>query len=144
MLRQRLGRFGSSRGVAIDDDDLGAAGDANAMNVRGTTLRARPLEEKADATRAFEKIVPKMLPAPKLLVWISGVAEIAGGLGLLIPMTQRWAAWGLIALYVAVFPANINMAMNDLPLGRQKVPRWAQWARLPFQALFIGWAWLYT
>ncbi|MFT3706407.1 MAG: DoxX family membrane protein [Archangium sp.] len=96
------------------------------------------------ATRAFETIVPKMLPAPKMIVWISGVAEIAGGLGLLIPMTQRWAAWGLIALYVAVFPANINMAINDLPLGRQKVPRWAQWARLPFQALFIGWAWLYT
>lgn len=96
------------------------------------------------ATRSFEVIVPKWLPAPRWIVWISGVAEIAGGLGLLIPLTQVWAAWGLIALYVAVFPANINMAMNDLPLGGKKVPRWAQWARLPFQALFIAWAWLFT
>lgn len=96
------------------------------------------------ATRGFEAIVPKVLPAPKLLVWVSGVAEIAGGVGLLIPMTQVWAAWGLIALYVAVFPANINMAINDLPLGKTKVPRWAQWARLPLQAVFIAWAWLFT
>ncbi|MBL8911182.1 MAG: DoxX family protein [Archangium sp.] len=94
--------------------------------------------------KGFEAIVPKSLPAPRMLVYVSGVAEIAGGIGVLIPFTQVWAAWGLIALYVAVFPANINMAINDLPLGKTKVPRWAQWARLPFQALFIAWAWLFT
>jgi uncharacterized membrane protein len=94
--------------------------------------------------RGFEQIVPRALPAPRLLVYVSGVAEIAGGVGVLIPATQVWAAWGLIALYVAVFPANLNMWLNDLPLGRTKLPRWAHWVRLPFQAVFIGWAWLFT
>lgn len=94
--------------------------------------------------KGFERIVPKSLPAPRLLVYVSGVAEVAGGLGLLIPVTQVWAAWGLIALYVAVFPANINMAVNDLPLGHQKMPKWALYARLPLQFVLIGWAWLFT
>lgn len=94
--------------------------------------------------KGFESIVPKSLPAPRLLVYISGAAEIAGGLGLLIPLTQVWAAWGLIALYLAVFPANINMAVNELPLGRQKLPKWALWGRLPLQFVLIAWAWLYT
>lgn len=94
--------------------------------------------------KGFERIVPRWLPAPRALVYLSGAAELAGGLGLLIPFTQVWAAWGLIALYVAVFPANVNMAVNDLPLGRQKLPKWALWARLPLQAVFIAWAWLFT
>jgi len=74
------------------------------------------------------------------LVYISGVLEILGGLGLILPATRRFSAYGLIALFLAVFPANINMALNDLPLGEDRVPSWALWARLPLQALFILWA----
>jgi uncharacterized membrane protein len=58
--------------------------------------------------------------------------------------TRRWAAWGLIALLIAVFPANVNMALNHLPFGRQPVPTWALWARLPLQAVLIAWAWSFT
>ncbi len=89
----------------------------------------------------FVRIVPAVLPAKLWLVWISGVAEIAGGLGLLVPRTRRWAGYGLIALYVAVFPANINMAINHIQMGEQPLPAWAPWARLPFQAVFIALVW---
>ncbi|CAN5870488.1 DoxX family protein [soil metagenome] len=78
------------------------------------------------------------------LVYISGVFEILGGLGLLLPATRRAAAWGLIALLVAVFPANLNMALNHLPLGDSLVPQWALWARLPLQVVLIVWAWWFT
>ena len=64
----------------------------------------------------FVKIVPPQLPDPLALVYISGVFEILGGIGLLVPNISRAAAWGLIALFVAVFPANINMAVNRIHL----------------------------
>ncbi len=87
----------------------------------------------------FVRIVPALLPAPLLLVYVSGVFEILGGLGLLIPRVRLYAAWGLIALYVAVFPANINMALNHIQLDpAHPIPEWAAWGRLPFQFLFIG------
>jgi uncharacterized membrane protein len=89
-------------------------------------------------------MVPVELPNPTLLVQLSGVAEILGGLGLLHPRTRRLAAWGLIALFVAVFPANLNMALNHLPLGGKPVPTWALWARLPLQAVLIAWAFWFT
>ncbi len=76
------------------------------------------------------------------LVYLSGVFEILGGLGLILPATRRFAAWGLIALLIAVFPANLNMALNDLPLGKDPIPTWALWARLPLQLVLIGWAYL--
>src|SRR5258706_12115009 len=85
----------------------------------------------------FVRIVPPFLPAPLLLVYISGFFEIAGGVGLLVPRTQRAAAWGLVALYVAVFPANINMAINHIQMDEAAhLAPAAMWARLPFQALF--------
>ena len=89
----------------------------------------------------FVKIVPGWLPAPLLLVQVSGFFEIAGGLGLLVGRVHRAAAWGLIALYVAVFPANINMAVNDIQPEGGHIPTALLWLRLPFQALFIGLAW---
>lgn len=93
----------------------------------------------------FVRIVPEALPAPLLLVYLSGVAEILGGAGLLVPKTRRFAAWGLVALYVAVFPANLNMAIHEIQLDpTNPLPVWAMWARLPFQALFIAWAWWFT
>lgn len=89
-------------------------------------------------------MTPEFLPAPRALVYISGVAEILGGLGLIWARTRPFAAWGIIALLFAVFPANINMAVNDLPLGSRDLPTWALWARLPLQVVFIAWAYWYT
>ncbi len=87
----------------------------------------------------FERIVPPSLPRPDILVAVSGVAEIIGGLGLLIPPLRRPAGWGLIALLVAVFPANVRMALSDDPRVTMALPRWALWARLPLQAALIAW-----
>jgi uncharacterized membrane protein len=89
----------------------------------------------------FVKIVPVWLPAPLFLVYLSGVFEIAGGAGLLVRRVRRAAALGLIALYVAVFPANVNMAIHDIQPDGWHVPEPLLWLRLPFQALFIGLAW---
>lgn len=93
---------------------------------------------------AYAAMVPRELPAPMALVYLSGVAEIAGALGLFHPRTRKLAAWGLVLLFLAVFPANVNMAVNQLPLDGNAVPSWALWARLPLQAVFIAWAWWMT
>ena len=93
----------------------------------------------------FERIVPPYLPSPHALVQISGLFEVLGGVGVLVPRTRRFAAWGLVALYIAVFPANIHMAMDHIQLTPDGTfPVWAMWLRLPFQALFIAWAYWMT
>ena len=90
----------------------------------------------------FVRIMPPWLPWHLELVYLSGVFEIAGGLGLLVTRTRRLAALGLIALFVAVFPANIHMALNGVQLDpANPMPEWIAWARLPFQFVFIAWAW---
>ena len=95
--------------------------------------------------KPFVRIVPKFLPAPLALVYISGFFEIAGGVGLLIPATRVAAAWGLIALYTAVFPANIYMLTHNVsPNPKKPIPRWALWARLPLQFVLIAWAYWFT
>ncbi len=87
----------------------------------------------------FLKIVPAYLPNPALLVKISGAAELAGAAGLLIPVTRRSAAWGLVALLLAVFPANVYMATHSIQVTRTPLPSWALWTRLPLQAGLIWW-----
>ena len=84
----------------------------------------------------FVKIVPRILPAPLVLVWVSGFFEVAGGVGLLIPKTRRAAGIGLVLLYISVFPANINMCIHP-ELGGS-IPLWALWLRLPFQLVLIA------
>ena len=96
------------------------------------------------APDGFVKIVPAFLPAPLLLVYTSGFFEIAGGVGLLVARVHRLAAYGLIALYVAVFPANINMAVHDIQPAASHIPEAALWLRLPFQLVFIGLAWWFS
>jgi uncharacterized membrane protein len=86
----------------------------------------------------YLQIVPPGFPAPKVLVGVSGVAEIAGGVGLLIPRLRRAAGWGLIALLLAIFPANIYMVQH--PESFNFAP-WILWARLPLQGVFILWIW---
>lgn len=93
----------------------------------------------------FVRIVPDWLPAPEALVYVSGFFEVLGGVGVLLPATRRWAAWGLVALYVAVFPANIHMAIHEIQLEPGgDMPVWAMWARLPLQVVLIAWAWWFT
>jgi uncharacterized membrane protein len=93
-------------------------------------------------TPAYLKIMPPWLPSPVLLVQISGVCEMLGGIGLLAPGTRRAAAWGLILLLVAVLPANIQMALDHAKWPA--IPVWALWARVPLQVPLIWWAWMYT
>jgi uncharacterized membrane protein len=92
----------------------------------------------------FIKIMPPQLPYPAELVYISGFFEILGGIGLLVPFVSVAAAWGLIALFIAVFPANINQAINSISIeGIPNNPVF-YWVRLPLQAVLIAWAWWYT
>ena len=88
--------------------------------------------------RQYRAIVPDYLPAHKELVQASGVAEIAGGLGVMHPRTRRLASWWSIATLIAVFPANLHMALH--PDKYKQLPRAALYLRLPVQLLFIAWA----
>ena len=88
----------------------------------------------------FAKIVPDWLPAPRALVYVSGFFEIAGGLGLFLKQTRTLAAWGLAALFAAVFPANVNMAVHKIYTDNP----WILWGRLPFQGVLIAWAYWFT
>ena len=85
-------------------------------------------------SQTFENITPDYLPAHLALVLISGAAEIAGGLGLLVPRTRRAAGVGLIVLLIVIFPANIGMAVNA---EDHSIPEPLLWARLPLQPLLI-------
>jgi uncharacterized membrane protein len=93
------------------------------------------------APEAFEQIVPPYLPWPLALVYVSGFFEILGGCGFLIPRLRRAAGWGLIALLIAVFPANLHMAVNDVAVNGKHWSPLALWGRLPLQAVFIVWVW---
>ncbi|HEY8602421.1 MAG TPA: DoxX family protein [Thermomicrobiales bacterium] len=95
------------------------------------------------ATDTEARLIPEFLPWRRELVLISGAAEVAGALGLLYPPTRTAAAYGLVALLIAVFPANINHAVQNIQLGGFMDSRGYQWGRLPFQALFI-WATLWS
>jgi uncharacterized membrane protein len=96
------------------------------------------------ATRRYMAIMPNNLPAHRALVLISGAAEIAGGVGILVPIPaiRRAAAWSLVALLIAVMPANINMAVHADAFP--SIPEWLLWSRLPMQLPLIYWAWRYT
>lgn len=91
------------------------------------------------APDSYTRIVPRWLPAPRILVYVSGAFELLGGLGLLIRPLRKFAAWGLIALLIAVFPANIQMLQSAHATGALG---WAQlllWLRLPLQPLLMWW-----
>ncbi len=92
----------------------------------------------------FIKIVPGFLPSPAALVYISGVIEILLGVGLMVPRVRSLSAWGLILLFVAVYPANINMAINPIEMGSIPDVWWVHAIRLPFQFILIAWAYWYT
>ena len=87
----------------------------------------------------YLKIMPDYLPWPLALVYVSGFFEVLGGVGLAVPRLRRAAGLGLIALLVAVFPANVDMLMNANQFPA--IPFWAMVARLPLQGLLIAWVW---
>lgn len=89
--------------------------------------------------------MPPYLPWHAALVFLSGVAEVGLGIAVLIPSLRRWAAWGIIALLIAIFPANIHIALYNVPMfGSPEGAGIWSWVRLPFQAVLILWAWWYT
>jgi uncharacterized membrane protein len=107
-----------------------------ALIVVGITHFVKPEE--------YAKIVPPQFGDKFAMVYISGFFEILGAVGLLIPFVSVAAAWGLIALFIAVFPANIYQAIHSIPIENIPHHPLLYWFRLPFQAVFIAWAWWYT
>lgn len=83
--------------------------------------------------------MPPSIPSPDLMVTLSGVAELAGGIGILISALRPAARWGLVALLIAVFPANIYMAQRRIAPGGLHIPAALLWARLTLQPLLIWW-----
>ena len=124
-------------------DQQSALGVAAFFTAAGVGHFARP--------QFFEAVVPDWIPDKKTANQVSGAAEIALGLAMIPRATRRPAAWGLLGLLAAVFPANIDMAVNDVelrPAGDGGIERVAggvsdarNWIRLPFQFLFAAWVW---
>jgi uncharacterized membrane protein len=84
----------------------------------------------------YLSMMPPYLPYPDALNIISGAAEILGGAGILLPPIRVWAGWGIVLLLVAVFPANLNVALHGWK--GYNIAAWLLWARLPFQPLLIA------
>jgi uncharacterized membrane protein len=89
------------------------------------------------STDFYVAIMPPYLPWHRELVWLSGAAEVMLGVAVFVPRLQRAAGWGIVALLIAVFPANLHMALNP---SEHDLPEWGLWLRLPFQLVFIAWA----
>lgn len=90
-------------------------------------------------TDAYVGIMPAWVPLHREMVLLSGVCEIAGGIGLLVPRTRRAAGIGLVLLLVAVFPANAQMLLNARAAGASALAQVLLWARLPLQLAVIAW-----
>ena len=96
----------------------------------------------------YIQIVPPLVPAALAVVYLTGLAEIAVGIGLLIPRTRQYAAWATVALLVAIFPANVYMATHGIVVegmpGGGDPSAFVRWGRLPLQGVLILWALWYT
>ena len=93
----------------------------------------------------YVPMMPGYLPLHLPLIFLSGLAEMVLGAAVLLPPLRRPAAWGIILLLIAIFPANIHIAVHNVPLGgaQQGAGIW-NWVRLPLQGVLILWAWWYT
>lgn len=89
----------------------------------------------------YIRIIPPYLPGPRLLVFLSGIAEVVLGIGLLLPETRSLAAWSIILMLLAFMPVHIYMLQSE---RFRKLPRWALWVRLPLQGVLMYWAYLYV
>ena len=93
----------------------------------------------------YTPAMPPYLPWHEALIFLSGVAEVGLGIAVLIPSLRRWAAWGIIALLIAIFPANVHIALYNVPMfGNPEGAGIFNWIRLPLQLVLILWAWWYT
>jgi uncharacterized membrane protein len=108
---------------------------AVSIMIVGTTHFLRPEQ--------YARIVPPPFP-PLASVYASGFFEILGGIGLLIPFVSVAAAWGLVSLFIAVFPANIYLALHNIQIDGIPHSQTLYWVRLPLQAVLIAWAYWYT
>ncbi len=86
-------------------------------------------------------MMPPWVPWPEILHKVAGAAEVAGGIGVLVPHVRQVAAWGLLGLLLAVFPANLHLAWYGWPEAPVAMARWVLWLRLPLQLGFAGWVW---
>ena len=93
-------------------------------------------------SRTYTTIMPPHYNHPLGLVQLSGVAEVLGGLGVLIPATRRFSAWGIIVMLMVYFDVHIYMARNAEHFAN--IPAWVLYVRLPLQLVLIAWAWNYT
>ena len=95
------------------------------------------------APHLYDPMMPSWLPAEshRPLIYLSGLAELAGGIGVFTPRFRRPAAWGLIALLVGIFPANLHVALDPAAGEAFGFSRTALWLRLPFQGVFVAWVW---
>ncbi len=93
-------------------------------------------------TSVYLHIMPPWIPHAIALVYVSGILEVLGGIGVTLPTVRRLSGYGLIALLIAVFPANVHMALNtgEFP----SIPAALLWLRLPLQLVLIGWVWWST
>ncbi len=97
------------------------------------------------APEFYLPIMPPYLPWHSELIFLSGVAEVMIGVGLLVPRARVLAAWGAIALLVAVYPANIHQALADVQIGNPPHSVGAlRWIRLPLQFVLMAWAYWHT
>lgn len=96
------------------------------------------------APEFYMMMMPTILPIPLELIYISGAFEILGGIGLMIPKTRAFSAWGLMALLLAVLPANIHMWTHNIELHDAYTPNWLLLIRIPFQFLLIAWMYMFA
>lgn len=93
----------------------------------------------------YQPMMPPYLPWHGFLIFLSGVAELGLGAAVLVPSLRKLAAWGIILLLIAIFPANIHIALYNVPVfGNAEGAGIWNWVRLPFQGVLILWAWWYT
>jgi uncharacterized membrane protein len=90
-------------------------------------------------TGFYRPLMPKFLPAHDLLIYLSGVAEIILGIGVLFPQTRSVALWGLIAMLIVFLIVHINMLLPSNQLG---ISPWILWLRIPIQFILIYWAYI--
>ncbi len=91
-------------------------------------------------TDRYLPMMPPYVPWPLAMIYVSGFFELLGAAGLLLRSTRRWAAYGLVALLVAVFQANIYVALKGASIAGLPSNPLYYWLRLPLQFVFIGWA----
>ena len=92
--------------------------------------------------KVYQKIMPSYIPYHLAMVYLSGVLEVLFGVLVMLPETQAIGAWGLIAVLIGVFPANIDMTLKYK--GKRKWYRFGLWVRLPIQFWLIYWAWMFV